>query len=241
MRVIANDLIRALLMAAALMVGACAPADLPSPRPPETTPAPSAGPSATPVAGDPRPIILTTYMAGDDLMAVLAMLREPAVDVLAIAVDGNGEVHCAAGQRNMRWLLGAFDRSDIPIGCGREQPGPNGRLFPEAWRAGADDLYGVQLPPVEGTSAGGDAATLIAEAVAGSELPVLIVPLGPWTSIADAFAADPSLAARVAGIHAMAGAIDVPGNIAVDEVTFEHGVEWNVGVDPDAFAGRRCP
>jgi hypothetical protein len=34
----------------------------------------------------------------------------------------------------------------------------------------------------------------------------------------------------------MAGAIDVPGNIAVGDVTPEHGVEWNVGVDPDAFA-----
>ena len=34
----------------------------------------------------------------------------------------------------------------------------------------------------------------------------------------------------------MAGAIDAPGNIAVDDVTPEHGVEWNVGVDPDAVA-----
>lgn len=169
-------------------------------------------------------------------MAIMAMLREPAVDVRAIAVDGNGEVHCRDGLFNMRRLLGAFGRTDIPIGCGRELPGPNGRLFPDEWRTGADAFYGVELPPVAGTSLGTDAAQLISETVAASAEPLTIVALGPWTSIADAFAADPGLADRIAGIHAMAGAIDAPGNISVEGITPEDGVEWNVGVDPDAFA-----
>jgi inosine-uridine nucleoside N-ribohydrolase len=226
--------VKRLVVAAALVVAACAPAETP-PTATAATPATTV-PSPTLAAAGPLPIVITTDMAGDDLMAVMAMLREPAVDVLAIAVDGNGEVHCAEGLRNMRRLLGAFDRSEIPIGCGREQPGPNGRLFPDEWRAGADAFYGVELPPVAGSSLGQDAAALIIGAVEASAEPVMLVPLGPWTTLADAFTADPSLAGRIAGIHAMAGAIDVPGNIAVDEVTFEHGVEWNVGVDPDAFA-----
>jgi len=209
-----------LLLLASLAI-ACAPA--------APTPAPSASPmAATPspsAAAGPRPIVITTDLAADDVLAVMAMLREPSVDVRAVLVDGNGEVHCAQGLRNMRLLLGAFDRSEIPLGCGPELPGPNGRLFPDAWRAGADAFYGVDLPPVAGTSGGADAVALLAETAAAPGPPVTVVALGPWTIIAEALAADPSLAARLAGIHAMAGAIDVPGNIAVDEVTPEHGVE----------------
>ena len=94
-----------------------------------------------------------------------------------------------------------------------------------------------------GTSLGTDAAQLISETVAASAEPLTIVVLGPWTSIADAFAADPGLAHRIAGIHAMAGAIDAPGNISVEGITPEDGVEWNVGDTPmrsPPSSRRRC-
>ena len=193
--------------------------------------------SASAAATGPRPVIITTDMAGDDLLAVMALLREPSVDVRAIAVDGNGEVHCLPGIRNMLHLLEAFGEADIPIGCGREEPGPSGQLFPEEWRAGADRFYGVEMPPLEGSTADTTPAPqLIAEAAAAAPSPPLIVALGTWTSIADAVAADPTLVDRVAGIHAMGGAIDVPGNIEYGDVTFDDGVEWNLGVDPEAVA-----
>jgi hypothetical protein len=56
------------------------------------------------------------------------------------------------------------------------------------------------------------------------------------TNVADAAALDPSFASRVAGIHAMAGTIDAPGNIDDGTTTPADGVEWNVGADPDAMA-----
>ena len=84
------------------------------------------------------------------MFALLAVLRDPAVDLRAVTIAGTGEVHCVAGLRNTRRLLGALGRADVPVACGRETPGPNGRWFPPEWRAGADAAYGVELPPVEG-------------------------------------------------------------------------------------------
>ena len=62
-------------------------------------------------------------MGMDDLLALYVILRDPALDVRAIAIDGTGLVHCGAGIRNLRRILAAFDRLDIPFGCGREEPG----------------------------------------------------------------------------------------------------------------------
>jgi inosine-uridine nucleoside N-ribohydrolase len=223
-----RNVVRAMAVAI-LAVAGCAPSATVSPPPGSAT----ASPSPSRDAG-PLPILIDTDMAGDDLLAVMALLREPAVEVRAIAIDGNGEVHCRAGLRNMRRLLGAFGAGEIPIGCGSDAPGEHGQLFPDEWRVGADAFYGVDLPGYVGTPIADDAVQLVRDAVAASTRPLTIVALGPWTNIADAFRADPALVDQLAGIHAMAGAIDVPGNITYGDTTPEHGVEWNVGVDPGA-------
>lgn len=220
-----------LLAAVALAVAACAPAS-PVTSPAASPPSPDATPGGSPSAV--RPIVIDTDLGADDVTALAILLREPSVDVRAITVSGTGLVHCGPGLRNLRNLLAAFGRSEVPIGCGRETA-EGGRPFPDEWRGGADALYGVQLPPTAGTSLGGDAPTVIAEAVPAADGDVTIVALGPWTNLADAFAADPGLADRIAGIHAMAGTIDAPGNVFVDDLTTGDRVEWNVVADPAAF------
>ena len=136
-------------------------------------------------AGAPLPIIIDTDLAPDDVLAIMALLREPAVDIRAITIAGNGETHCAPGMRNLTWLLGQFGVDDIPIGCGREEPGTHGRLFPAEWRAGVDDFFGVEGPGEVGEVAQSDAVAVLAETLAGSEEPITLVPLGPWTNLAD--------------------------------------------------------
>ena len=156
-------------------------------------------------------------------------------------MSGTGEVRCGPGLRNTRRLLTAFGRPEIPVSCGREIPGPAGRWFPSAWRDGADAFFGVPLPAVDGESARGDeaAAAMLAriasEAKAAGD-PITLVPLGPWTNLADAAALDPSFAGNIAGIHAMGGTIDAPGNIEDGETTPADMNEWNFAVDPDALA-----
>ncbi len=177
-----------------------------------------------------------TDMGMDDLLALYVILRDPAMDVRAIAIDGTGLVHCGAGIRNMRRVLGAFDRLEIPFGCGREEPGPGGRSFPDEWRASSDAMYDVVLPPVAASEFPPDAVTVLHEAITTSSEPVTVLAVGTWTNLQDLLAAHPDDLARVTGIHAMAGTIDAPGNIELSGTTPADQVEWNVGADPDAFA-----
>src|SRR4051812_41017676 len=73
---------------------------------------PTASPTA-PAAVEriPRPVVITTDMGLDDLLAIYVLLRDPSVDIRAIAIDGTGLVHCGPGVRNLRRILAAFDRS----------------------------------------------------------------------------------------------------------------------------------
>ena len=182
-------------------------------------------------------MIFDTDLAADDIFALMTVLRDPAVDLRAVTIAATGEVHCVPGLRNTRRLLAAFGRSDVPVACGRETPGPNGRWFPPDWRAGADAFYGVELPAVEGeTERGETAPELLVRLAAESPEPLTLLTVGPFTNVADAAELDPSFASRLAGIHAMAGTIDAPGNIEYGDTSADDGVEWNVGADPDALA-----
>ena len=214
------------LAAVALVATACATSAV----------TPSPVPSASAQAGDPRPVVITTDMGMDDLLAVYMLLRDPAVDVRAITVDGTGLVHCGPGLRNLRRILVAFGRPEIPFACGRDEAGPDGVPFPEEWRATSDNMYGVVLPPVVGTEFPPLGEDLLAEVIGDATSPVTIVALGPWTTLQDMFAAHPEVLGQVSGIHAMGGAIDVAGNMDVAGIAPGDRIEWNIGADPDSVA-----
>ena len=150
----------ALVAALAVVSGACASATgSPSPdQPPSavSTPGSSAG------ASEPRPVVVDLDLDSSDIAALAILLRDPAIDVRAILVDGTGLVHCAPGLRNVSYLLGQLGASDIPVACGREDAGPDGRPFPADWRVGPDTAWGIDIPPQIGTGIPDDAATLLA-------------------------------------------------------------------------------
>ena len=93
----------------------------------------------------------------------------------------------------------------------------------------------MPIPSGAGAPAG-TAAEVMARAIEASPTPPLIVPIGPWTTLAALFGARPDLVERVAGIHAMAGVIDAPGNVEINGRTSADPIEWNVAADPDAVA-----
>ena len=67
-------------------------------------------------------------------------------------------------------------------------------------------------------------------------MPRRIVTLGPLTNLEDAFAADETLADRLAGVHAMLGTIDAPGNVFVNGLDGKDPFEWNAYADPSAVS-----
>jgi inosine-uridine nucleoside N-ribohydrolase len=213
-----------LLVAAALIVAACG-----------VSPQPSESPDAA--QRSPRPIIIDTDLDVSDIAAVAVLLLDPSLDVraLTIAPTGTGVTTCASGRAVARYVLEQLGASSVPYACGRSDPGPDGLPFPPEWRTAADTGWGIDMP-LQAQSDVPEAATdLLARAVAGSPTPPWIVALGPWTNLEDAVAADPSILERVAGIHAMAGAVDAPGNVFVEGFGAEDRLEWNVAADPSAF------
>ena len=183
---------------------------------------------------DRIPVIIDADFDQSDIGAILAMLRDPALDVRAITIAGTGLVHCQAGRLVTRYLIDELGSPDIPFGCGRQEGGDDAHTFPDAWRARADDAFGLDIPPPVESGVPRDAAELIAETVDASPSAPTIVTLGPLTNLEDAFAADPTLADRVAGVHAMLGTIDAPGNVVVDGLDHGDPLEWNAFADPSA-------
>ena len=192
------------------------------------------------VTGEPPtvrvPLIVDTDVDVSDVAALAVLLRDPKVDVRAVTIapTGTAITNCASGRRIVRYVLEEFGAGAIPFACGRVDPGADGRRFPDAWRLDADDGWGVMMPPQPSTGLPEDATTLLLRAVSDSPSSPTVVALGPWTNLEDAVIADPTVADRIAAVHAMGGAIDVPGNVIVDDVTADDGLEWNLAADPSA-------
>ena len=182
------------------------------------------------------PVIIDADLDLSDLAAIAILLRDPAVDVRAITIPGTGIVHCQGGRLLIRYVLDEFGASDIPFGCGRENGGTDAHPFPAAWRAAADAGFGLDIPPQAEAGVPRDAVDVIRAAVDASPSAPTIVALGPWTNLEDAFAADETLADRLAGIHAMLGTIDAPGNVYVNGLDGDDPLEWNAYADPTAVS-----
>lgn len=197
-------------------------------------------PTVEPTSGEPapvaRPVIIDADMDMSDLAAIAILLRDPALDVRAIAIDGTGLVHCAGGMSVTRYLLDEMGTPDIPFGCGREDGGPDANPFPPEWRAVADDGYGMDIVAKPASALPDDAVTILNRAIDESPSAPTIIALGPWTNLEDAFAADPTLPDRIAGIHAMLGTIAAPGNVYTDTLDGDDPLEWNAYADPSAVA-----
>ena len=182
------------------------------------------------------PVIVDADFDTSDLAALAILLRDPAVDVRAITITGTGLVHCQAGRLMTRYLIDELGAGDIPFGCGRESAGPDAQPLPDPWRAAADDAFGLDIPPQAESGVPREAVDVIRRAVDDSPSAPTIVTLGPLTNLEDAFAADDTLADRLAGVHAMLGTIEAPGNVMVNGMTADDRLEWNAYADPSAVS-----
>jgi inosine-uridine nucleoside N-ribohydrolase len=219
----------------ALALAGCGGSSSPAPAtsPGEASPSGAAAVPTGPVPTGPIPLIIDNDMSFDDVMAIAYLTTQPDVEILAVTVTGTGIAHCGPGARNARSLLNELRAPAVPTACGSEEPVAGGKVLPEEWRTGSDELWGLKVAGVPGTPKG-TAVDLLTEVIGGSDRPVTVLATGPLTNLAQALAADPRLADGIARIVIMGGAVDVEGNATVDGSPAP--AEWNFAADPAAAA-----
>jgi pyrimidine-specific ribonucleoside hydrolase len=189
--------------------------------------------AATAARGEPVPLVVDTDLAADDLIALLFLLGSPDAEVRAITVSGTGEVRCPQGLEVAARLLAVTGDEDIPVACGRATPLDGDAAFPDEWRDATDAAYGLPLPEAEVTGDPDGAVELLIEQLSGGG--VTLLTLGPLTNVAEAFRDAPDLAAELAALVVMGGAVDTAGNVP-SQGAGPPTVEWNLHVDPTAAA-----
>ena len=223
------------------LLSSCAPVPTPTP-----TPLPVAAPAAelptpTPVPVvvshvDRVPIIITTDMSSDDVVAILYLLCHPDVEVLGIG-SADGVAHVEPAARNVLRLLAVVSREDIPVAVGSAESLEGDHAFPSGWRGGADRLFGLSAPDALTDPVQESTAELLADVINARPGEVTVVLLGAHTDLALALRSDPGLASRIKSILMMGGAVDVPGNIHEEHAAIANETaEWNLWLDYRAAA-----
>ncbi len=189
----------------------------------------------------PRTIILDTDPGigtpgsdVDDGLAIALGLLHPNCELLGLTIVA-GNVEQAEGVTNTLRLLEIAGRGQVPVVPGAERPllrDPTRirALMAARGRQAVERYWDVPpLDPPRLRPAAARAAEFIADAVRARPGGVTIVAIGPCTNVATALLLDPAVAAAVAGIVVMGGAIRVSGLVTP-------AVEFNVGYDPEAAA-----
>ena len=203
-------------------------------EPQESTPQIEDTPIQEPPISSPIPVIWDDDGSPDGVIALLYLLKNPQVRVVAITVSC-GEAHPEIFANNLTRMLARIGQSGIPVAAGRATPLEGENAFPETWRQATDDFWGIELSDTGESIEANPASQLIVDIVKQSTEPVRILLTGNHTNLAEALRIDPSIANNIFLVEVMGGAIDVPGNIASDWPDIPNEVaEWNIWVDPAA-------
>lgn len=175
-----------------------------------------------------RKIILDVDTGIDDALAIAYALGSEELEL--IGVTGTyGNVLVPTGTRNALAILELFGREDVPV-----YAGPGHARAKDSFEVleisefihGKNGIGEAQIPDAKREVEAKSAVDFMVESVReyGDEL--VIVPVGPLTTVAAAMEADPEFAAN-AHIVNMGGALTVPGNVSA-------WAEANINQDPEA-------
>jgi len=179
--------------------------------------------------GSTTRVVVDTDLGFDDVMALSLLSSRRDVAIEAVTVAGTGLATCPHDAYRAARILRFLRRGAVPVACGRGLPLAGFNAFPVEWREAAGKL-GAGLPPAREAVSRLEAPDLIARAAGDSPTPVTLLTLGPLTNVAEALRRHPSIRTRIRRIVAMAGAVNVPGNIGPGH----DRAEYNVWVDPVA-------
>ncbi len=159
-----------------------------------------------------RPVIIDTDPGCDDALAITLALESDALEVAGLTtIFGNGTT--AATTRNARAILELFDRTDVPIAMGCQQP-----LLCELETAehihGNNGIKGELPTPTPATEpVDTHAAQFIIEQAREHEGDLTLIAIGRLTNVALALALEPTLPDLLDEVVLMGGSAFVSGNV----------------------------
>ncbi|CAN5362346.1 nucleoside hydrolase [soil metagenome] len=172
------------------------------------------------------PIILDVDTGVDDALALIAAVRHPALDLIAVScVTGNASLERVV--ENTLRVLDAAGAADIPVAAGAVRP----LLAPPRSAAhvhGDDGLAGIVLPESARVPDPAGAVAILRRVILEHPEPVTIVALAPQTNLALLLRIHPEVANNIARIVFMGGSAAIGNATAV--------AEFNIWHDPEAAA-----
>lgn len=171
-----------------------------------------------------QPIFIDCDPGLDDFIAILAALRAPHFDVVALAgVAGNLPVETTTS--NIAKILELAGRGDIPFAAGAARPLVRQPVTAEAVH-GESGLGGVMLPEPSLSPVSRDASAFLIEKAKEYPGGLTVLAIGPLTNLARAITACPALPGLLRGIVLMGGG-HAHGNVTPK-------AEFNIFADPHA-------
>lgn len=161
-----------------------------------------------------RKIIFDTDIGTDidDAYALALILASPELELVGVTIaDGRTDQRAQLALR----MLYETGRDDVPVAVGRQTAG-GGSVNQAAWGEG----FAATEPVAQ------SAAEFIVEQVNAAPGEITLVPVGPFTNLAEALALDPQLPKKVAEIILMGGCVGWP-----EGATPEIYPEYNIKVD----------
>lgn len=171
-----------------------------------------------------RKLILDVDTGIDDALAIAYALASPELDLIGVTCTyGNVEVDQAV--RNSLAILELFGRTDVPVFGGPQRDGFEVMEISQ-FIHGVNGIGEAKLYDASRAAEQQSAVDFMVQSVHRYGDDLVIVPVGPLTTVAAAVEADENFASR-AHIVFMGGALTVPGNVTPC-------AEANINQDPEA-------
>lgn len=203
----------------------------------------------------PIQVLIDTDVDFDDYLAMLYLLKHPAIEVTGITVTGTGDVHLTPGVSNvsnMLTLLSDPSALTIPVARGAKAPMIYSNTFPGSDRTAANEHYKAGFPATNPTPPIDCAQTFLRDYFINSTMPTTVLCIGGGSNYGRLFASaknDPELRAalkkNITRIVMMGGNLlpeftppgfeSAQGNIQATMQTAPYYTnqvaEWNIFVD----------
>lgn len=163
----------------------------------------------------PRRIIFDTDIGTDidDAYALALILGSPELELMGVTIANNDT---AARARLALKMLHLAGRDDVPVALGRATD-TGGGVNQGPWAQDHDATAPIAQ----------SAAEFIVEQVNAAPGEITIVPVGPFTNLADALALDPDLGSKVESLVIMGGCVGWPEG-ATPEIKPEYNIKTDI-------------